>query len=603
MKSLSMYLFALLLVGIVVNPFLMYGQRYNDYLGAGHTRAMTVTASSNRPGMTPIKTINGTGQDDSLFNASRFLYQSSFGAKKSYIQSVSRMGFEPWINDQFTKPISRLTPRVESVWQAVKNLKASAGQDTSDIFGPYSVHFNYAYWQMNLTNEDLLRQRVAQSLSEIFVISIKSGLTDWAEALASYYDILSVNAFGNYKDILKQVSVHPSMGYYLSHLNNAKTNIAANTRPDENFAREIMQLFSIGLYELNINGTRKLDAQGKGIPTYDNNDIKEMAKVWTGLGAGAMEPWVWWTTTPYFGLDIYGVDKTKPLAMYNNEHEPGQKILFKTQIIPSGQTGMQDIDQAINILFNHPNVGPFMAKRMIQRMVKSNPSPAYIARVATAFNGSGSTPRGDMKAFIKAILLDPEARNRSAMNAADAGMLRPPLLRALQYARSMELISSGNRFWHNGFDILNELGHHVLGSPTVFNFYPSDFQPNGPVAAQNMEAPEFKIHNSSTAVNWVNKVHHWTFWDFLFYSWEGDSGDMGTKVNYAQYVALSDDPEKMMNELDIILTHGQLTDATKATIRQAIKDLKWPWNEDWRRHRVNMMIYLIMISPDYTIIK
>lgn len=585
--------------GIMSLPLLA---QYTDYIGAGHSEGIEITASSFLGESTPVKTLNGSGLDDEIFAAGRFLSQATFGGDRNEMQRVIDMGFEGWIDDQFTKPIIQLYPQIYPLFQTIKDDMAANGLDTTNVFGPWALHFHYAWWDNMMKNEDLLRQRVANSLSEILVISINSDLRDWATALSSYHDLLMEHSFGNYEDLLMAVTRHPAMGFYLSHLNNPKLDLANNIRPDENYAREIMQLFSIGLYELNQDGSRKVDVDGNFIPTYDNDDIKEFAKVFTGLGAGGIEPWVDWTTQPYFGLGLWGMAKNVPMKMYENWHQPGEKYLLNGFTIPAGQTGMEDIEMAVNHLFNHPNVGPFLARRLIQRLVKSNPTPAYIERVANAFSDNGSGVRGDMKAVIKAILLDEEARSGEAMFALDAGKMREPTLRYTHFSRTQELDSPYDRYWNHGFGYLDATKHHPFGSPTVFNFYAPDFTTVGPINDAGYVAPEFKLLNTSTAVNYINNVHAWTMWSTVMYNWEEDH-EPNIHLTTSLLESLSDDPELMINELDKLLTHGQLSDEQRQTFRNAMEEVQWPWNEEWRYYRARLLLKLFMISPDYIIMK
>lgn len=264
-----------------------------------------------------------------------------------------------------------------------------------------SEHRRWSWWQQVIDGPDPLRQRVALALSEIFVVSDNSdAVASNPVGAASYYDMLLGDAFGNYRDILLDVTLHPVMGAYLSHLRNDKSDPRSGRYPDENYAREIMQLLSIGLFQLKQDGTLLRDGRGKPIPTYDNDDITELAKIFTGLsfdgpdrnfGSGA-EAW------------------TRPMRMYEEHHEPGPKRLIRGRHVPASQTGMQDISAAVDNLFRHPNVGPFIARRLIQRLVTSNPSPLYVQRAAAAFADDGHRVRGNMRAVISAILLDPEAR-------------------------------------------------------------------------------------------------------------------------------------------------------------------------------------------------
>lgn len=585
----------------ILSCFMLSAQVYDDYIGAGHSQGVTVTSSSNFLGTDPNNTIDGSGMDAPLMEAGRFVNQATMGAKQAYIEQVRDYsgGYEAWIDDQFTVAPSTMLTTMNTVWTQVYNARLAGGEPADDIFGPYSLHFNYAWWQLNMTNNDLLRQKIAYSLSQILVISANSNLRDNGETLSSYYDILINNSFGNFKDLLTEVSLHPSMGIYLSHFNNPKSIPAQNIFPDENYAREIMQLFSIGLYELNNNGTRKLDGNGDPIPTYDNNDIKELAKVFTGLGAGAINDNVTWTNEPYFGLGIWGTDMTVPMKMYDDFHETGEKVLLGTQTIPAGQTGEQDIADAIDFLFNHNNVGPFIATRLIQRLVMSNPAPAYVERVANVFNDNGSGVRGDMKAVVKAILLDSDARNCSTVQSEYAARMREPLMRFLHVARSLNIDTPSGNYWNNSYDFWNDSKQMALHAASVFNFYNPDHQPVGDIADNSWVAPEFKLHNTSSSIAMINHANRWTIWDVFFYSWENDYGDSTKRLLTDDLEALSVDPEALINQLDIIFTHGQLTDETRTIIRDAITPLNN--NNNWERTR--LALYLILISPDYNIVR
>jgi len=603
---------------------LTYAQQYQDYIGAGHNSGVSVTSSSNTGGTSANKTVDGSGLNAKVMDASRFLGQSTFGANMSSINQALIMGKEAWINDQFTKVPQNILPAMNNIWSQIYALDP-------ETFGPYALHFNYAWWQINMTNQDLLRQRVAYSLSQILVTSINSDLRDWAESLSSYYDIFINNAFGNYKDILLQVAKHPAMGYYLSHLNNPKTDLENNIRPDENFAREIMQLFTIGLYQLNQDGTRILDGNGNPIPTYDNDDIKEMAKIFTGLYGGAVLPCpdvplppqcicynsnnpsfcdtlsmtcCWWPSAPEFGTGIYVLDKTAPMIMSNDNHEPGPKVMPDGTIIHLPNNGMGEVDAAVNYLFNHPNTAPFVSYRLIQRLVKSNPSPAYVGRVAAKFANNGQGVRGDMKAVISAILLDQEATSEAAYPDPAGGKLREPFIRYTHISRAFPTASDQNRYWNNGYGYLDATRQHVMASPTVFNFYLPDFQPVGEIGNSGLVAPEFKLHNTATSVGYINTVHAWTFWNSLMYSWEGsETFDDGVWLLTNDLEANCDDTESLINHLDILLTHGQLSDETRQVMRSVLNPLYWTWDTDWRNWRTRLAIYLFMISPDYNCVK
>ena len=283
MKHFFTFLFALISISLVS------AQEYEDYIGAGHSEGITVTSSSDVVGSEAIKTIDGTGMDSRLFETGRFLSQATMGADLDYINIVKDMEYSDWIDQQIALPVTYLESEVVDVWNEIIDTVTARGiSDPEDEFGPAMRELSFAWWQNTMTAEDQLRQKVAFALSQILVISTNSDLSGEAEATANYYDKLLDGAFGNYKDLLTDVSLHGAMAYYLSHLNNPKAIPEENVHPDENYAREIMQLFTIGLYELNNDGTHQLDGQGNSIPTYDNADIKEMAKIFTGLGPGAI---------------------------------------------------------------------------------------------------------------------------------------------------------------------------------------------------------------------------------------------------------------------------------------------------------------------------
>ena len=337
-------------------------------LGSDTSQHIKVTTSSN---YTPQywtqtasgdKTINGVGLEGKWMEASRFLSQASLGASLEDIKSVADKGIEQWIDEQMALPQSQVLDRLEDVYAEVIEWYLLNGGDPAELAGrPYWTIFNYTWWENHMDSEDVLRQRIALALSEIFVISFESNLSDSGYGLADYYDLLLRNAFGNFEELLFDVTMHPCMGYYLSHLNNPREITEENIHPDENYAREIMQLFTIGLYELNQDGTRKTDSMGNWIPTYDQNDIKELAKVFTGLSVADVVPNEW-VDEPYFGLDIYIADMTLPMIMYEEWHEPGPKTMLDGYVIPGGQGGVNDIRAAIHRLFLHENVGPFIGR-------------------------------------------------------------------------------------------------------------------------------------------------------------------------------------------------------------------------------------------------
>jgi len=597
----------------------LIAQQYEDYIGNGHHLNVTVTSSSDVQNATGFNTISGIGKRPDATSASRFLAQATFGADIEMVEAVRQQGISEWMESQFNKPVSQTyTENLETLIDLALTAHLARGDSIENFYtGGFQIP---VWWQTIMNSDDLLRDRITFALSEIFVVSSKSGLSDFSHGMMDYYDVLYNHAFGNFRDLLSDVTLHPCMGFYLTYLNNPKTNPSENEFPDENYARELMQLFTIGLYELNLDGTRQTDSNGNFIPTYDNNDIREFSKIFTGLGGGRYwdYPWLNVNDPVYFGAGIWEIDLTYPMQMFEWQHEQGTKTLLNGQVVPAGQTGLEDINDALDNLFNHPNVGPFIGRLLIQRLVKSNPTPEYIARVATAFNDDGNGVRGDMKAVIRAILLDPEARDCSWTEVATQGMLREPLVRYAHICRAFNATNNNNNSYNWAWYFGMEMQQLAQASPSVFNFFLPDYQPLGPVTDLGLVAPEFQIFNSATSLSYINLVHAWSFWDWIFDDLsqlepdpENPSDDIITRMDFSteydmltSYVGpsiLSVEIEELLNHLDILLTHGNLSDNTRNIIKEAILEHGTIWGD--REALAEFAIYLLLVSPDYAIMK
>lgn len=430
---------------------------YEDFIGAGHSRGIKVTTSDTLQDQSGDKVINGAGLGISMEQASQFLRMASLGADYETIESVKNQGISPWLESQLSlAPAVSFKDTTWMIWDHFKPLYIarwgqSAVENAGDAVIPYWYYWKMAWYNNILKSDDHLRQRAAQALSQIFVISEKSNLQLSGPGMADYYDKLYAGAFGNFRDLLYEVTMHPMMGFYLSHINNPKSNAAQNIHPDENYAREIMQLFSIGLFELNADGTRKKDANGQDIPTYDNDDIKEFAKIFTGLAPAGY----WWPWQDYSGLSTIWGDNFnnspvttinwEPMIPFDNWHEPGAKTLLNGTVVPAGGTTMSDINAALDNLFEHPNVGPFIGRLLIQRLVTANPTPQYVARVAAAFDDNGAGVRGDMKAVFRSILTDPEALNCEWEEVSYHGKQSEPSIRYTQLLRAFNVSNQSGK--------------------------------------------------------------------------------------------------------------------------------------------------------------
>jgi len=517
--------------------------------------------------------------DDALNAASRFAATASFGQPYADLVSLAEQGHESWLDAQLAEPASLHQPLVESLIARRDAGEFDAVEEDIELLISFR---RYAWWHRAMTAPDQLRQRVAFALSEIFVVSdnVDALIID-PLALSNYEDMLLTNAFGNFRDLLSAVTLHPAMGLYLSHVNNRRSDPIANIYPDENYAREVMQLFSIGLYELNPDGSRQLDASGNPIPTYSNVEIREFAKVFTGLSYGG--------PVSFFGKRL--PEFTSPMRMFDAFHEPGAKTLLRGAVIPAGQTGIQDIEAALDNLFEHPNVGPFISARLIQRLVTSNPSPGYIARISRVFDGTDSGVRGDMAAVIKAILLDPEAA-ATADAAQSRGKLREPVLRYLALMRQLNATSSDGYYFNAGFFLQQLVSQHPLSSPSVFNFFLPSHTPAGEIAAAGLVAPEFQITTTTTVVGMTNLVDFAVNGDFVMDA-QPPFGEV--TLDLSEFEALAADPVALMDRLDLLFTSGSLDPDTRAVIVDIIDDIQdLPF-------RARTAIYLMLISPDYAI--
>ena len=499
--------------------------------------------------------------------AFQFLNQASFGATEAEAQRVIAMGFEGWINDQMRRPASLQLPHMQSLPppQFMGQLQA----DRVDIWFRNSLH-----------GDDQLRQRVAFALSEIFVVSQQGALNGQPFGLASYYDMLTQSVFGNYRDLLEKVTLHPSMGVYLSMLGNEKPDPVNNIRPDENYARELMQLFSIGLLELNQDGTPRLDAQNQQIPTYDQSIIEGFAHVYTGWTyAGA----------PRFHINFANAERqVAPMELWPDFHDTGSKKALNGVTIPAGQTGDQDLAAALDNIFYHENVGPFIAIRLIQRLVTSNPSPGYVSRVAAVFNDSGSGVRGDLGAVVRAILLDDEARPDIPIEID--GKIKEPILRLTQLWRAYDATSQSGRYPLNFVYII--FGQGPLQAPHVFNFFSPFFAPPGEIRNNSFVAPELEI-----STEYLNTyVTNFMFYQaFAANSLNSDLEADDVYINFEEDMAVAGDVDLLIDTVAGKLLGGEISD----TLRNEIAGMLAIIPATDPALRAAETIYFITTSPEY----
>lgn len=597
--------------------FSSFAQEYDDFIGAGHAIGVSVSSSDDQSN--GLKSVDGDGLDLDIQGSSRFLAHATLGFSIEEVEELADIGVNAWLDEQFQKESISLTESTIEIALFIRDECIDQFGETAceELFNINAAYFRYAWWNNFRYGEDLLRQRVALALSEILILSDQSQLVNSPHGIAAYYDILTRNAFGNYKDILTEVTYNPSMGFYLSHINNPRTIEEENVLPDENYAREIMQLFSIGLFELNQDGTRKIDPQtGLFIPTYDNDDITGLAKVFTGLSGSAYANEN--NTNPVvFGLPYQAYNPTVPMQMYPLWHEPGEKTIVGDFTIPAGFSGDEDIEMAIDHLFNHENVGPFLSNLLIQRLVKSNPTPNYIERVATVFNDNGSGIRGDMEATIRAILTDQEALECFWFGIPSNGALRPPTQRLTQMVKGLKAEAPNGKYWTTGIQFQRFTSQHPMSSPTVFNFYSPDYIPDSDFANEGLVGPEYQILNSSTSSNYVNFLlvvllrDHANENEPLIPQVEdllNESSIIPFVTDNEQYEAdftdrllydLISDPDQLVDYLDILMANGNLNPDTKELLANSIADNTI--FDDVAKSLYS--IFLVMINPEYIIMK
>ena len=503
--------------------------------------------------------------------ASRMLTQATFGPNIEEIERVKSMGMTGWFNEQFAKKQTL----------HLKYMNASKALLTTDQ-NLSENHFLESFWQQAIQGDDQLRQRVTYALSQIFVISFQNDtLANMPRGVASYYDTLGYHAFGNFRELLEAVTLNPMMGNYLSALRNQKT-VGARV-PDENYAREVMQLFSIGLRQLNPDGS---NTTIPATATYSSNDIKGLAKVFTGWSWAGPDK----TSNRFSGNPFDPNADWLPMQNYPAFHETLDKT-FLGVTIPAGTSGEASLKIALDTLFNHPNVGPFIGRELIQRLVTSNPSPAYISRVAAAFEASNSHPRGDMKSVIKAVLTDQEAIN--PIITTSTGKLREPILRLSNWMRAFHVRSTSGRYMLTNLDnTLNSLGQTPMRSPSVFNFFRPEYQPpNTSIATNNLFSPEMQITEETSVVGYLN------FMRDAIPNGTGTSRDI--KANYSQALALAANPEQLIAYVNLILTQGQMSSTLKG---QLLTALTTPANNS-ASNKVYLAVFLTMASPEYLVQK
>ncbi|MGJ7526291.1 DUF1800 domain-containing protein [Variovorax sp. GB1P17] len=511
--------------------------------------------------------------------AARFLLQAQFSASDAEIADVRAKGYLPWLSAQFG------APRAPTAWEW---MSPRTGVPTE---------VDAMIWRQLMTSADTLRKRLALAFSEIFVVSATEIGSSWPVIMmAQYWDMLVNGVTGNFRQLLEDVTLNPAMGFYLNTRDNRKED-ANGRQPDENYAREVMQLMSIGLYQLNPDGTLKTGADGQPIETYVQDEVSNLARVFTGYDLDIRAGEYGAVTQPGGGTVESNQWTTRPMKFDPARHSM-REARFLGATVPAGTPGPAALKIALDTLFNHPNVGPFIGRQLIQQLVTSNPSPAYVKRVADIFANNGSGVRGDMKSVFTAVLIDDEARAPTGLADPNFGRLREPMLRFVQWGRTFG-IGSAKDTWKisNTSDPSQSLGQSPLRSPSVFNFFrPGYVPPSTAIASSKMVAPEFQLVTETSVGGYLN---------FMQDALQNGFDSKDVVASYAAEKALVLDPAALVQRLNLLLTGNQLSAATVALITNALATpgLNASSNDTARLNRICAAVLLVMGSPEYLVQK
>lgn len=585
------------------------------------TGSQTFTAPATPPALPPTA-LTAPSQTD----AARFLTQATFGPTAADIATLQARGITGWIDDQIALPMTSHHATLLADVETFPNPTPPPGIAWKRTSAPNRAA---AEWKIMITAPDQLRQRMALALSEILVISsVNDALSDNAEAIAKYHDLLTAGAFGNFRQLLEDVTLSPAMGVFLSYVLNIKANPVTGTSPDENYARELQQLFTIGLVQLQPDGTLMLDARGQPIPTYNQEIISETAKVFTGWAyavPGAGNNFTAYPTTP---ANLPAPDPTNgwlnPMRYFDAQHDKTVKRVIGLQqvplaaanptIIPANQTGPQDLKILLDTLFHHPNTGPFIVKQLIQRFVTSNPSPGYVYRVAQVFANDGTGVRGNLGAVVRAILTDYEARSPAVTANAGYGKLKEPLIRTVGFFRVMKASAPNGRFLDSWFgdprnptgygpvgvfaDPHGAIGQGALQAPSVFNYFSPDYSPPGAMAAAGLVAPEMQITDAISALVVPNNLFHYLYRESPPVA-TAPSPSPFISLNFAEFLPNARNSPALIDQLNLLFCGNSMTATTRArvtTAHQSAVNNTSPTVTDTERVRVAM--HLVLASPD-----
>ncbi len=546
-----------------------------------HSRAALRHGAGGLPGLMALLSVGLAGaqtapparpDSPSDADAGLFLEEAAYGPTPADLSHVKAVGLRGWLNEQYSLPVSDYSGLT--------------------VASPGSFYAQKRFFENAIYKPDQLRQRVAFALSQFCVVSTVSGFQDSEESdgIASYMDVLNRNAFGNFRQLMYDLTTNPAVGTFLDAANNDKPNVKTSSLPNENYARELMQLYTIGIYQLNLDGSLKLDANKQPIPTYGNDEVKAFARVFTGYTFPVKPGAVAANYNPAYFIG--------PMVAIESRHDTNPKTLLNGQIIPGGKTTAADVNAALDNIFNHPNVAPFVSRRLIQHLVTGNPSPAYIQRVATVFNNNGAGVRGDMKAILSAILLDGEAVGGVKQNPT-FGHLREPAQFVINTIRALN--PAGDLFGIPGLS--SSFGQSIFRAPSVFSYYTPDFSlsaTDNSGTAYSFYSPEAQLISTNSAIARINFIN-----TLVYGSLPGTPGlnpapataPVNTTVNFSNFDAYAANPGVLADKLNRYLMHGTMSAEMITSVITAVNAVSVTAPHD----RVKAALYLIFASQQYQI--
>ncbi|GKT24961.1 DUF1800 domain-containing protein [Acidovorax sp. SUPP3334] len=574
--------------------------------GGSEDSSTSPPPATGTPAPSPAPSGGGTGAVNAPATdeeAARFLLQAQFSATDESIAEVRARGYAAWLADQFAQPIGT----TGTDWLTQRGYGV-ANADTRFYNAAYPADF--MLWSQLFTAGDAVRKRVALALSEIMVVSVNGLDQTWNAFLAAgYWDVLNTHAFGNFRALLEAVTLNPAMGVYLNTRGNQKEDARTGRQPDENYAREVMQLFTLGLYQLNADGTEQRDGSGNRLESYTAADVSNLARVFTGYDYDRSQS----QPTTVGASTVPSPQQARlPMVLTASRHS-ALAATFLGTTIGAGTPGEAALKTALDTLFNHPNVGPFIGRQLIQRLVTSNPSPAYVARVAAAFANNGSGTRGDLRAVVAAVLLDTEARSATGLTNPQFGRLREPMVRFVQWGRTFGLRSAQGS-WKIGdlSDPATRLGQSPMRAGSVFNFFrPGYVPPATAIAANGQVAPEFQIVNETSVSGYLNfmqnAIRNGIFVNAPDLPQNASNANNGFDIacTYANLLPLVADATALVRKAALLLSAGQVSAATQGRIAAALNTTPVTASSTAavQLNRVAAAVLLVMASPEYLVQK